>query len=94
MPGSGEQRPGAVGNGRVFRDLGFLRNAMIDSTTALFVVVFAFQLSGSVPSLAVVGASYVLAIPLGAAARWGIAVFLFPPGSLAGDSEPSPRNLS
>ena len=91
MPSSGEQRPGT---GRVFRDLGFFRNAMIDSTTAVFVVVFAFQLSGIAPSPAVVGASYLLSIPLGAAVRWGIAVFLFPPGSLTGDPKPPPRNVS
>lgn len=74
-----EQRSGAASHGRALHGLGFLRNALIDSMTVAFAVVFAFQLSGLVPSLAVVGASYVLAIPLGAAARWGIAVYLFHP---------------
>jgi len=94
MPGSDGQRLGATGKVRVSRDPGFLRNAMIDSTTAILVVVFAFQLSGSVPAFAIVGASYVLSILLGAVTRWGIAVYLFPPGSLAGDPEPPSRNLS
>lgn len=65
-----------------------LRNAMIDSTTTLFVVVFAFGLAGATVPPVVAGVSYVLAIVLGAVVRWGIAVHLFPPGSLIGEPDP------
>lgn len=98
MPGSREPQPlaargGEIGAASNARGPGFLRNAMIDSTTALFVVAFAFQLAGTALPLVVAGTSYVLAIGLGAAVRWGIAVYLFPPGSLILDPEPPSRDL-
>ena len=66
---------------------------MIYSTMAIFVSAFAVELAKTLPGAAVIAVSYFLSIILAPIVRWGITVYLFPPGSLTGDTGPQPKDL-